>query len=113
MELQREIERLTGERNEWFSLFQEVQAGRDQWKKTALAFRKQRIAYMDERDRLRKKSMTAEQRIKDLEAAVELLNRTLSERTNERDQLESLLVACQKAIKDLQAQRDRAREGKR
>lgn len=57
--------------------------------------------------------MTTDQKMRDLEAAVELLNRTLSERTNERDQLESLLHACQKALKEMQAQRDRAREGKR
>lgn len=57
--------------------------------------------------------MTTEQKIKDLEAAVLLLNRTLLDRTNQRDQLETLLVACQKMLKDMQAQRDKAREGKR
>lgn len=57
--------------------------------------------------------MTTEQKYKDLEAAVELLNRTLLDRTNQRDQLETLLAACQKALKDMQAQRDKAREGKR
>lgn len=54
-----------------------------------------------------------QQHIEDLEAAVELLNRTLAERTHQRDTLETLLAACQKALKDMQAERDRAREGKR
>lgn len=79
--------------------------------------------------------------LRDLEAALGLLNRTLkevqqerdqlrgerdvlrrerneiirslNELTNENDHLKKVLVACQKALKQMQAQRDRAREGKR
>lgn len=79
--------------------------------------------------------------LRDLEAALELLSRTLKEVQEEREQLrgernvlrsernefirtieremterrqlQTLLTACQKALHEMQAQRDRAREGKR